>query len=285
MLSFAALGDCNFVTVNPGIDVSGRPDGNVLVKALGLVSFEHPDGTCYWYNDGGDIEEQILAYFDWLGEDWEMARLMGCVGAAGGVIFFLLSIMLCCSSHFLGIRFFLACLLGVGLPLFQSLTFLAFMSDVCQDRECGFSRSAGWSVGAAVCFMGSGLCYSFMSDYPGRLRTTKSKTAAPKPMLMREEKAPAGKRVMPIEEESAPVGKRWSSTEEDRAPVERCRVPSEEDAAPDDDEDSLGFPLPLAGLVHPSAGILNDLENGRQAATNQATDKAELYQASEGMER
>jgi hypothetical protein len=38
---------------------------------------------------------------------------------------------------------------------------------MCDDSSCKFSRSAGWSVGAAACFFVSGLFHILMQNYPG----------------------------------------------------------------------------------------------------------------------
>lgn len=204
--SLAALGDCSFVTVRVGIDVSGRPGGNVLVESLGLVSFENPDGNCYWYNGGGDPFEQMMDYFDFLGGKWQVARIIGAVGVAGGIHLFLSSICLCCFSHSLAVRLFRAIFLSVMLPLSQCLTFLVFTSDLCQERGCRFSRSAGWSLGAIVCFMGSGFCYVFMNDYPGK-RSLKAST-------QEAQNARQSPNLVPPVEHQAPIREVMIGTEE-----------------------------------------------------------------------
>lgn len=192
-MSLATLGDCSFVAITPGVSVTGDEDEDFLVKALGLVTYAKPNGTCYWYNSGGSPpEDQILDYFDFLGSNWRVARIMGAIGAAGGFLFTLFSISLCCSSHALAVRFFSAFLLNVVLTLFQCLTFLAFTSEICQENECKFSRTAGWCVGAAACFSASGLCFVLMQDYPGKLAVTQQHQSdqSPKPVPPCSEQAP-----------------------------------------------------------------------------------------------
>jgi len=198
--SLAALGDCSFVSVSPGIMVTEGNDENSLVKRLGFITFGRPDGTCYWYEDGDNADDQIRDYWDFLGGDWTAARILGGVSAASGMLFFLFSISMCCSSHFLGVRLFMAFLVWVVLALFQCMTFMVFSSDICTENECKFSRSAGWSVAAAACFCLSGFCHVIMRDYPGPIKVTPPPPRETKAVPAIQEQAPVDEEAVPVEE-------------------------------------------------------------------------------------
>jgi hypothetical protein len=167
LLSLATLGDCSFVWLDPGIEVS---ETDSVVIRLGFATFQRPNGACYWYEYADNPNDQVEEYFDFLGSDWRLARIFGAVAGCGGLLYFLFSLSLCCSSHLRAIRLFSAFFLCVALTLFQLMTFLVFTSDICSDSKCELSRSAGWSIGAASCYFTSGLLHLFMENYPGRDR-------------------------------------------------------------------------------------------------------------------
>lgn len=169
MFSVAALGDCSLVTVDPGISVTQSNVNDLLVERIGLLTFAVPGkSTCYWYGDGNDPESQLQEYFNYLGDDWYILRIFAAVGASGGAFFFLYALSMCCSSHVMALRAFVAFMLCIALTLFQCLIFLVFTSDLCSEHECTFSRSSGWNIGAALCYFASGVCFLLMSDYPVR---------------------------------------------------------------------------------------------------------------------
>ena len=169
VFSVAAFGDCSLVAVDPGISVTERSVGDLTVDRIGLLTFARPGmSTCYWYEDGNDPESQLQEYFNYLGDDWYFLRIYAAVGASGGAFFFLYTLSMCCSSHVKALRAVVAFMLCVALALFQCLIFLVFTTDLCSEHACTFSRSAGWSVGAALCYFVSGVCYLLMSDYPGQ---------------------------------------------------------------------------------------------------------------------
>lgn len=189
--SLAALGDCSFVSVSPVISLVLESESEMsLATGLGFIFFERPDGNCNWYNEGVDAESQITDYWEFLGSDWAVARALGGVGATGGFIFFLFSLLMCCSSCFLALRVFTAFLLLVALTLCQCMTFMVFSSDVCTENECQFSRAAGWSVGAAACYSLSGFCHVLMRDYPGQGRHVPIKPVAQKSITNKQEQPP-----------------------------------------------------------------------------------------------
>jgi hypothetical protein len=61
----------------------------------------------------------------------------------------------------------MAFVLSVLLTIFQGLTFLVYASDLCEEYDCDFSRSSGFSVAALCCWFLAGLCFLIMSDFPG----------------------------------------------------------------------------------------------------------------------
>jgi hypothetical protein len=215
--------------------VSEGEDEEALVTRLGFITFEHPDGTCYWYDEGGNAEDQIRDYWDFLGSDWTVARIMGGVGAAGGILFFMFSLSMCCSSHFLAVRRFMSFLLWVVLTLFQCLTFLVFSSDICTENECQISRSAGWSIGSAVCFALSGLCHILMRDYPGRPPVESTPAATAKPLPAVQEQAPVDEEAVPAQEDEEGVEEETMENEEPF--VEETAENNDGDEEVDDDDD------------------------------------------------
>ncbi len=140
---------------------------DLLVQHVGLIAFKHPGGTCCWYDEVENPEEQLRKYFDILGDDWQIARIFGVVATTGGFLYSLLTLVICCSTKCKPLRAFTAFTLCVVLTLCQSLTFIVFASEFCEEYDCVFSRSSGWSAGALTCFFGSGLCHLIMKDYPG----------------------------------------------------------------------------------------------------------------------
>jgi hypothetical protein len=59
--------------------------------------------------------------------------------------------------------------LSVVLVTLQACTFIAYKSDFCDKYNCSFSRTAGFSIGAIVCYLISGTAFFLSSDYPGTL--------------------------------------------------------------------------------------------------------------------
>jgi hypothetical protein len=150
LFALAALGDCSFVEVKREIELPLVPSFE-STRGLGLVTFDKPNGECYWYNefsDEADVEDQIRWYFDKLGSDWEVARGFAYSTPVIGFVLFLYSLCLCCSAEVRGIRYVMAFVLAVLLTIFQGLTFLVYASDLCEEFDCDFSRSSGFSVAA-----------------------------------------------------------------------------------------------------------------------------------------
>jgi hypothetical protein len=123
--------------------------------------------SCYWYDFGFNPENQVQIYINLLGEDWEIARVLGGISTTLSFYFLCYSTSYICSAQVRGVRYFNSFLLSVVLVTCQGLTFLVFTSELCQDYGCTFSRSAGFSIAAMICFLLAGICFLFTHDYPG----------------------------------------------------------------------------------------------------------------------
>jgi hypothetical protein len=228
--SLATLGDCSFATIQEGLD---PPDDSVidaLITRIGLITFERPDGTCYWYEDGQYPEDQIQYYFNLLGSDWQMGRIFAAMSACGGWLYFFYTITLCCSAQVRAVRYFNCFILSIVITLFQCLTFLVLESEFCQDQLCKFDRSAGFCIGASACYFIAGLLFLFMSDFPGKYAADQANAGADEEMGVVAVKTEPG----PVEEEEVeiPAAKEEEvATEDTEAPVEEEVVVEEEDPA------------------------------------------------------
>jgi len=169
IFSLASLGDCAFVSIRSTSDDPVLP-GFEESRRIGYITFERRDGTCYWYQDGIYPEDQIQAYFEFLGSDWQVGRIFLSAVCSVSWLGFMYTFSLCCTAQVRGIRYFLAFIHSIGLTLFQCLSFLVLGSQFCSDKLCKIDRSAGWSIGAASCYFVAGLCFFCMSDYPGKAR-------------------------------------------------------------------------------------------------------------------
>jgi hypothetical protein len=266
----AVLGDCYFVTAE--VDIPYFP--NVAVtKHLGLVTFDKPDGTCYWYNEFEEIEDvegQIRWYFDKLGSDWEVARGFAYATPVLGFFLFWYSLSLCCSAQVRGIRYVMAFVLSVLMTTFQGLTFLVYGSEVCEEYNCEFSRSSGFSVTALCCWFISGLCFLFMSDFPGEDAVVQKSEDG-----VDEESPPA---VVPPPQEStksAPGEKDHDSNEEEDIEAE----PNESQTEPQSQEAVAEEPEPEpepAGDAETAEAVDAEAEVIEVEATGRVvTDKAD----------
>lgn len=151
----------------PEEEFEGLPDDFPGFNEFGMVFFARPNGECYWYELGLEPDTQIEWYITGLTPDWNIARGFGIVGAFGGFIMFLYSLSLTCTAQKQGMRYFAAFVLCVPLCCLQALTFLAFSTDFCDEVDCDFSRTSTFCTVAACLYFCSGLCFIFMTDYPG----------------------------------------------------------------------------------------------------------------------
>jgi hypothetical protein len=79
------------------------------------------------------------------------------------------TISFCCSAQIKCCRYLNGFCLSVVLVTLQACTFIAYKSDFCDKYNCSFSRTAGYSIGAIVCYLIAGTAFFLSSDYPGTL--------------------------------------------------------------------------------------------------------------------
>jgi len=187
----ATIGDCSLVVLDEPIVVR---DDNTTATALGMLSYKDAEtDRCYYWTDsataavddtneivfGANItnitnvtnnNEEIMFYLnETLGHDWIIS--LGLCGAALclGLIIFLHSTSLYCSTQVNGFRVFLGALVGFVMPLLQGLgTGLIHQSQWCDIEGCTIGRSTIFSIVAAICFLLSGIFYWTMENWPGQ---------------------------------------------------------------------------------------------------------------------
>ena len=140
---------------------------DVLLQLLGLTLYSWSRRTCYWYDYGRNPEDQVQRYFDLLGDDVNVARILGGMAATLSFFVFCFLLSFICSSQVRGARLFLAFFMACILTTLQGLTFLIFQSELCEGGNCEFSRGAGFSVAAIVSFFLAGIAFVFTTNYPG----------------------------------------------------------------------------------------------------------------------
>jgi len=172
LFSFAAMGDCSFVQLEERLFFPPDLDENLPLKVtqtqyVGFLTWMMLDGSCYFYVDGSDPAGQIQEFFDILGRDFELARIVAMLSSCLSFVFFCYLLSFTCSSQTRGVRYFNTVFLSVILTGLQGVTFVSFNSSFCDEYGCTFSRSAGFSVASMMCFFLSGLCFCCTTDYPG----------------------------------------------------------------------------------------------------------------------
>jgi len=172
LFSIAALGDCSFMELDERLFFPADLDENLPLKVtqtqyVGFLTWQMLDGSCYFYTSGLNPNGQISEFYDILGRDWEMARVVAMLNPCLSFLFFCYLISFTCSSQVRGVRFFNTAFLSVILTGLQGITFLSFDSSFCEEYGCTFSRSAGFSAASMGCFFLSGLCFCCTTDYPG----------------------------------------------------------------------------------------------------------------------
>eukprot|EP00751_Fragilariopsis_kerguelensis_P027478 CAMPEP_0170880632 /NCGR_PEP_ID=MMETSP0734-20130129/32550_1 /TAXON_ID=186038 /ORGANISM="Fragilariopsis kerguelensis, Strain L26-C5" /LENGTH=386 /DNA_ID=CAMNT_0011264191 /DNA_START=422 /DNA_END=1582 /DNA_ORIENTATION=+ len=169
ILSLATLGDCSFATTDLiAFDLSIEQDGSFLKESrgVGFVTFQLNDGHCYFYDEGNG-SNFLQIYWNILGDDWVIGMVLTMFCAIFAWYFFLYSLSFCCSSQVKCCRYTNGFCLAFGLVVVQACTFLVYGSQFCQQHNCTFSRSAGYSIGAIVCYLIAGVAFFFSKDYPG----------------------------------------------------------------------------------------------------------------------
>jgi hypothetical protein len=131
-----------------GLDIQAEKD-----VGFGLWSREDVVyGYCLQY------EQNYIDYF--FDATWKAARAMALMSNICGGITLIITICLSCVSipkMFLNFTTFLSAAAG----FFESLTFIAFSSDICKNFNCNFRWGAGCAIGAIVVyFFNACLLYS-----------------------------------------------------------------------------------------------------------------------------
>jgi len=176
----ATLMDCQFATIDNNAFFSnpwGYPGSALGAKqGVGFYTFEGIDGTCYYYTmhrsdelitDDGVANAIFANYIDFLGNSWTTARVFGILAACVGWLTWLYMLSYSCSSQYKPVRYVVVVVLSVVLVVFQGITFAVLGTDWCSLYNCEFSRSAGFSIGALLCFFFGGISFAFTKDYPG----------------------------------------------------------------------------------------------------------------------
>ena len=172
LLSVATVGDCSLVetTVHlelPSDEFFELQEGFNFTTNLGLIFFAKPNGDCYWYDFGNFPENQLEWYINDATPEWNVARGFAALGVLIGLIVFLYSLSVTCSAQKRGMRRFVAFISSVALACFQCLTFMVFPTAFCDDAGCRASRASIFCAVSAFLYFGGGICFLFMSDYPG----------------------------------------------------------------------------------------------------------------------
>lgn len=125
-------------------------------------------GTCYFWADGEDTEEQVRFYLDVaLGPDWRPSIILAMVAWILSVLVFFYTTSFCCSAQVRRFRFFAGISISVVLPLVQGLSFLVLRSSWCDVEDCQSSRGGDFCIMAVILFFLAGQCFFFMSNFPG----------------------------------------------------------------------------------------------------------------------
>lgn len=152
LLGATANNSCFYVSVDltgvTGLDIQGLND-----FGFGLWSREDVvEDYCVPYN-----QDDIDDFFD---ATWKAARAMAVIANICGGVTMIITICLSCVSipkMFLNFTTFLSAAAG----FFESLTFIAFSSDICQNFNCNFAWGAACAIGAIVVyFFNACLLYS-----------------------------------------------------------------------------------------------------------------------------
>jgi hypothetical protein len=158
--------DCRFAKINRGGNVLGVE----ISRGVGYYFFEDRNGDCLWLDD--ELEEEtigdIVEFYinDFLGASWNVGRGFGMAASICGFLLWIWSLIFACTAHPKPFRYLLAFLLLL-MTIFQGLAFLPLNSSFCNTWNCKFSRGAGLSVGALICFFLSIIPCFLMKDFPG----------------------------------------------------------------------------------------------------------------------
>eukprot|EP00537_Pseudo-nitzschia_pungens_P012608 CAMPEP_0172388126 /NCGR_PEP_ID=MMETSP1061-20121228/5284_1 /TAXON_ID=37318 /ORGANISM="Pseudo-nitzschia pungens, Strain cf. pungens" /LENGTH=315 /DNA_ID=CAMNT_0013117941 /DNA_START=36 /DNA_END=980 /DNA_ORIENTATION=+ len=170
--SVATLADCSFAELGKRMFFPEDMDEDLPLEVtqtqyVGFLTWKKLDGSCYWYTSGSNWEDQLATFHEMLGYDWEKSFYTAAISATLSVVFFCYVLSFTCSSQVRGVRYFNAVFLCVIITTLQGITFVTFSSSLCDEYGCTFSRSAGFSAAAMLCFFSSGLFFFGTTNYRG----------------------------------------------------------------------------------------------------------------------
>lgn len=160
-------------------------------------------------------------------------------------------------------RYFVAAILSVVLVICQGITFSVLNTDWCSANNCEFSRSAGFSVGALLCFFFGGVSLFLTKDYPGVDDNVQPLvyTEATKEEVVQDEEQPAEADV----EEEADATKELREDEPiEEAGVEEAEATVEE--ATTDEADATAEPVDTAADESVEVSAADDITTSKTSA-------------------
>jgi hypothetical protein len=179
-LSFYATWDCHFVTVDASL-VSGILDdierssddfklnltvpSNSTTRGLGFFLWEGIDGDCTPH-DTKYSENMYNLYHDFLGSDWNAPRVMATLTTVLAFFLMIWFFIFSCVAQPKVIRYGLAIVSIVLMPIFQSIPFMVLNSDFCNENDCSMGRSAKYAAGATSLYALIGVAFLFTQTFP-----------------------------------------------------------------------------------------------------------------------
>jgi len=163
--SFLAVTSCFYMYVRP-IPAEGEPEQpkegfGFLARQAKLQEPPSYSECVYW--DGEESE----AYFDSM---WRAGKAMGIIAVGVGFIVMCIVMCTCCVAYQLPTfdGLFWTCMFCFAA---QSLSFLSWGSDLCDDMECTWAQGSGTSISAAMLWIwAANMVKSFPEALPARGR-------------------------------------------------------------------------------------------------------------------
>jgi hypothetical protein len=179
-LSFYATWDCHFVTVDANL-VSGILDeiersaddfdfnltvpSNATTRGLGFFLWEGINGDCTPH-DTEYTENMYDRYHDFLGSDWNAPRAMATLATVLAFALMIWLFIFSCVAQPKAIRYGLAVVSIVLMPIFQAVPFMVLNSDFCNENDCSLGRSAKYAAGATSIYALIGVAFLFTQTFP-----------------------------------------------------------------------------------------------------------------------
>lgn len=203
----------------------GASSHQILVANGGYV---HSTGSCYYWTDGANTEEQFQFYVEVaLGADWYPSLALATTATCLSLLAFFYVTSYCCSAQVQGVRWFVGLFMGVVIVIFQGLSFLVHRSSWCDNEGCQISRGGAFSATAAACYLLCGLSFFFMSSYPG------AKALA---AMIGDEEAPIAARTREREDEPPEEDPFSDELDDEPKEAEEPREGENRESAPENEE-------------------------------------------------